>query len=128
MTANSTAAAVVEDDQQGVEEAFADGSGGNNINYNSNRSMSGLDLENVLRIPLPGEVVAGGAQNNNNNATTTLFTRNLGYYNVTKVGYSYIRFELQCSLTRTCPVFSLRKYFKNQIGVHLKGNISGKMF
>ena len=126
MTANSTAA--VAEDQQGVEEAFADGSGGNNINYNSNRSMSGLDLENVLRIPLPGEVVAGGAQNNNNNATTTLFTRNLGYYNVTKVGYSYIRFELQCSLTRTCPVFSLRKYFKNQIGVHLKGNMSGKMF
>ena len=95
MTANSTAA--VAEDQQGVEEALADGSGGNNINYNSNRSMSGLDLENVLRIPLPGEVVAGGAQNNNNNATTTLFTRNLGYYNVTKVGYSYIRFELQCS-------------------------------
>ena len=117
MTANSTAA--VAEDQQGVEEAFADGSGGNNINYNSNRSMSGLDLENVLRIPLPGEVVAGGAQNNNNNATTTLFTRNLGYYNVTKVGYSYIRFELQCSLTRTCPVFSLSQYFKKQIGVYI---------
>ena len=81
--------------------------------------MSGLDLENVLRIPLPGEVVAGGAQNNNNNATTTLFTRNLGYYNVTKVGYSYIRFELQCSLTRTCPVFSLSQYFKKQIGVYI---------
>jgi hypothetical protein len=64
-------------------EAFADGSGGNNVNRNVNSSNG---LENVLKIPLPGELL----MNNSSNATT-LFTRNLGYYNVTQSGYSYIR-------------------------------------
>ncbi len=43
------------------------------------------------KIPLPGEVLNLGNSNSSSDNNTTLFYQNLGYYNVTRAGYSYIR-------------------------------------
>jgi hypothetical protein len=67
----------------------------------------------VLKIPLPSELLASSGNSRN---SSTPFSQNLGYYNVTQAGYSYIRW-LPVIFTHVQTVLSMQNFSSPDIDI-----------